>query len=54
MLGLVIVGVLFSWYMPRCGARHWYHGKAHTLEDADVVSPFPGYLIGFIVGNWSS
>ncbi|EIE25067.1 amino acid transporter [Coccomyxa subellipsoidea C-169] len=56
MLGLVIVGVLISWYLPRCGARHWYHGKAHTLEDANVVSPFPGYLgyIGFVWGNWGS
>jgi hypothetical protein len=41
MLGLVIVLVLTSWFMPRCGARHWYQGKAHTPEDAIVVrAPF--------------
>ena len=23
--------VLTAWYLPVHGARHWYHGKSHTL-----------------------
>lgn len=34
---LVLSVVLAAWYMPCFGARHWYHGKAHTLEDTSVV-----------------
>ncbi len=33
-VALVLAGVLAVWYAPCCGARRWYHGKAHTLEDA--------------------
>ncbi|CAL8466364.1 g5900 [Coccomyxa elongata] len=31
-VGAVIIGVLAAWYAPKYGARHWYHGKSHTLE----------------------
>ncbi|CAL8461967.1 g1498 [Coccomyxa elongata] len=36
MLGLVFLLVLASWFLPEYGARHWYHGKAHTLDNAEV------------------
>lgn len=41
VLGLVLTLVLVAWYVPRCGARHWYHGKAHTLDDENVVRGVP-------------
>lgn len=37
MLGLMFLLVLASWFLPQYGARHWYHGKAHTLDNAEVV-----------------
>ncbi len=38
-VGAVIIGVLAAWYAPKYGARHWYHGKSHTLESRrDLVS----------------
>jgi hypothetical protein len=37
MVALVLAIVLAAWYMPGVGAREWYHGKAHTLEDSSVV-----------------
>ena len=41
-VGAVIIGVLASWFTPKIGARHWYHGKSHTLESRhDVVSKNP-------------
>lgn len=36
-VALVLAGVLLAWFAPGCGARQWYHGKAHTLEDTSVV-----------------
>ncbi|KAK9908694.1 hypothetical protein WJX75_001534 [Coccomyxa subellipsoidea] len=35
-VALVLAGVLLAWFAPGCGARQWYHGKAHTLEDTSV------------------
>ena len=32
-VGAVLVVVLSAWWLPGWGARHWYLGKAHTLED---------------------
>ncbi len=31
-VGAVIIGVMIAWFLPKFGARHWYHGKSHTLE----------------------
>ncbi len=36
-VGVAMSIVLFVWFLPAVGARHWYHGKAHTLEDEGVV-----------------
>ncbi|KAK9902831.1 hypothetical protein WJX75_007886 [Coccomyxa subellipsoidea] len=36
-VGAVIIGVLASWFTPQIGARHWYHGKSHTLESRHDV-----------------
>ena len=38
MLGIIFGAVLLIWYMPRFGARYWYHGKAHLLPDTGIVS----------------
>ncbi|KAK9909174.1 hypothetical protein WJX75_008248 [Coccomyxa subellipsoidea] len=36
VLAFCLAAVLFAWFAPGCGARHWYHGKAHTLESTSV------------------
>ena len=38
MIGIVAVGVPLVWYLPRFGARNWYHGKAHLMPDTSIVS----------------
>ena len=40
VIGVIAVGVPFVWYLPKYGARHWYHGKAHLMPDTSIVSPF--------------
>ena len=45
-VGVAMTVVLCAWFMPRWGARHWYHGKAHTLEDTRVVSCLAWHLLG--------
>lgn len=40
LVGVIAVGVPFVWYLPKYGARHWYHGKAHLNPDTSIVSPF--------------
>ncbi len=37
-VGLVLLILLATWFCPKYGARHWYRGKAHTLDDQEVVS----------------
>lgn len=43
-VGIVLILVLVAWFLPKYGARHWYRGKAHTLDDAVIVRllPLPG------------
>ena len=38
MIGIVAVGVPLVWYLPKFGARNWYHGKAHLMPDTSIVS----------------
>lgn len=39
-VGVAMSVVLGAWFFPKWGARTWYHGKAHTLEEETrVVSP---------------
>lgn len=33
---MVILGALAAWYLPVHGARHWYRGPRHALEDLRV------------------
>ena len=33
-VGVALIVMLGAWFLPFCGVRHWYHGKAHTLEDS--------------------
>ena len=39
MIGIVAVGVPLVWYLPKYGARNWYHGKAHLMPDTSIVRP---------------
>lgn len=36
-VGVVLIVLLATWFWPRLGARHWFRGKAHTLDDQKVV-----------------
>ena len=36
-VGVALAVMLAAWYLPACGVRLWYHGKAHTLPDARPV-----------------
>ena len=45
-VALVLAGVLLAWFAPGCGARLWYHGKAHTLENTSVVR-VPSFCMNF-------
>ncbi|KAK9902713.1 hypothetical protein WJX75_003543 [Coccomyxa subellipsoidea] len=36
-VGAALLLVLAAWFVPRCGASHWYHGKASMLDDASMV-----------------
>ncbi len=36
-VGLVLLVLLATWFFPKYGAQHWYRGKAHTLDDQEVV-----------------
>ena len=37
-VGVALAVMLGAWFLPFCGVRHWYHGKAHTVEDTTPVS----------------
>ena len=36
-VGVALCVMVGAWFLPLCGVRHWYHGKAHTLEDRSLV-----------------
>jgi hypothetical protein len=37
-VGIALLIVLGAWFLPKCGALHWYHGKSHTVrEDPKMV-----------------
>jgi hypothetical protein len=44
-VGVALLVMLAAWYMPACGVRHWYHGKAHTLEDPSEVRGNIGFQV---------
>ena len=55
-VGVAMSVVLGAWFFPKWGARTWYHGKAHTLEEETrVVSPLalapPAHAPGCVFSN---
>lgn len=43
-VGIVLAVVLGAWFLPGCGAAHWYQGKSHTLEEFHDVVRVPSRL----------
>ena len=35
-VGIVLIWALGSFFCPGIGARHWYRGEKHTIEDFTV------------------
>lgn len=35
-VGVVLIGALASFFCPVIGARYWYRGEMHTVEDFTV------------------
>lgn len=40
-VGIVLVGALLGFYCPVIGAKNWYRGEKHTVEDFTVRLPQP-------------
>ncbi len=43
-VGIVMVGAVLVWFLPRVGARHWYRGEIQTykpeLEQVPLPNPY--------------
>ena len=53
-VGAALLLMLAAWCVPRCGASHWYHGKASTLDDASMVSHPANHVPCFLITGFSN
>lgn len=44
-LGAVLAGCITAWFLPSCGARHWYQGPKAAMDNAAANDPESRQLI---------